>query len=264
MPRSPLAPTIDQLLELVPESDRCIVLTARRSVHGAASDGHLVVQVPDDVLDFTADKPLSKFPPQVASVVERECLVGRLDPGEWLSIVIDTSDYQSLIRARVADYLYPRSVYEASSWLPSWLEPAVFRDVITVALQLKNIPKERRTGSMLVVGDPSEVRPYAQRCEFVTFGTIKRDDRQVGSPEARQLIRKLAPVDHVYLVDTHGYLHSLVEYIFPPEGPQALGLGSRHTSAAALSAAVDVVAVTVQGSTGTIRAYHKGEPKIVI
>ncbi|MGD2114409.1 MAG: diadenylate cyclase, partial [Acidobacteriota bacterium] len=97
------------------------------------------------------------------------------------------------------------------------------------------------------------------RCEYVGFDSLEPAHRHAGHPAAQELIRKLAPVDHVYLLDREGSLVALLEYIFPPGGPRAVGLGSRHTSAAALSANTDVVVFTVQGSTGKIRAYRGGE-----
>lgn len=200
----------------------------------------------------------------VVETIERAYLADEVGFDETISVIIDGDGLTSLLRGTVSGFLLPPLDDGALSGLPDWLQVDVLRDVLMVMLQLRAIPKHRRVGSMLIVGEPNVVRKYAVECEYVKFDSLKPEHRHASHPAAQDLIRKLASVDHVYLLDQKGNLISLLEYIFPPGGPRALGLGSRHTSAAALSANCDVVVFTVQGSTGKIRAYRSGEVALQI
>jgi DNA integrity scanning protein DisA with diadenylate cyclase activity len=87
------------------------------------------------------------------------------------------------------------------------------------------------------------------------FEREQYEHRHISHLGAQEFIRKIATVDHVNLIDADGHLISMLEYIFPASGARVfLGLGSRHTSAAALSEACDAVVFTVQGSIGAIHA----------
>lgn len=257
---------LNELLQTLPAGEPVIVVTQDDGWEPADADGRVVTKRIVEARDLSpGDRlPLDAHFSVVLEAIEQEYLKGEVSIDQTVWVVVDGSGLTTTLRGTVGGFLLPPLDRAASSKLPEWLQIDVLRDVLMIMLQLRAIPKHRRVGSMLIVGDPAVVRPLAVECEYVKFDTLEPAHRRVGHPAAKELIRKLASVDHVYLVDPEGNLVSLLEYIFPPGGPRALGLGSRHTSAAALSANCDVVVFTVQGSTGKIRAYRGGEVALQI
>lgn len=254
---------LEELLRTLPAGEPVIVVThdAAWEPPGGGENGRAVTKRTVEAADLSpGDRlPLDCHFSLVVETIERAFLDGEVGVDETVSVIVDGAGLTTTLRGTVGGFLLPPLDGGTLSGLPGWLRVDVLRDVLMIMLQLRAIPKHRRVGSMLIVGDPDLVRPFAVECEYVKFDTLEAEHRRVGHPAAQELIRKLASVDHVYLVDQDGNLVSLLEYIFPPGGPRALGLGSRHTSAAALSANSDVVVFTVQGSTGKIRAYRGGE-----
>jgi len=251
---------LESLLSAVPDGEKVIVLTCD-AVFEESSDGSNVSRrhVPVESLSSDRRLPVDCHVAVVLDAVEDEFLKGRVTMEDMVSVFIDSPVLTTSLRGRVSDFLLPRLDDGTLGRLPSWLSMGVLRDVLMVMFQLRSIPKHRRVGSMLIIGDAEEILPLSVKCDYITFDSIAEEQRHIRHPGAQELIRKIASIDHVYMVDRRGYLVAMLEYIFPPGGPRALGLGSRHTSAAALSANCDVVVFTVQGSTGTIRAYHAGD-----
>ena len=93
-----------------------------------------------------------------------------------------------------------------------------------------------------------------------------RAKRNVLDPELEETIKEFATIDGAFVITGDGYIESAGVYLRStvPGVELPAGLGARHQSAAAITAATAAIAVTVSESTGTVTVYHGGKILIEI
>ncbi len=117
------------------------------------------------------------------------------------------------------------------------------------------------TGTILVVGDSTAVMEKSRQLTLNPFAGMSEVDRNCLDPPIRDAIKTFAVLDGAFIIREDGvvlaagrYLQAVSKSISLP-----MGLGARHSAAAAVTTATKAVAITVSQTTGTVRFFKGGE-----
>lgn len=143
----------------------------------------------------------------------------------------------------------------------------VFERILAIAIELGNEGREGKpVGTIFVIGDLENVMKNSEQMIFNPFHGYPAEERNVLDPRLKETIKEFAMIDGAFLISGTGFVESAGAYLrsnVPPE-MLARGLGTRHQSAAGITAATGAVAVVVSQSTGNITVYHQGKKLIEI
>jgi len=145
------------------------------------------------------------------------------------------------------------------------VRPEVLLRVLSLAIELATEGREGKPiGTMFVVGDSRSVLRYARQLVLNPFHGFSRSLRNLLDPSLAETIKEFAQVDGAFIVQSDGTVQTAGTYLAPRASATRLppGLGTRHTTAAAITAGTGAIAVTVSQSTGTVTVFRKG--KIVL
>ncbi|HVI76410.1 MAG TPA: diadenylate cyclase [Anaeromyxobacteraceae bacterium] len=117
------------------------------------------------------------------------------------------------------------------------------------------------TGTILVVGDSTAVMEQSRQLTLNPFAGMSEADRNCMDPPIRDAIKTFAVLDGAFVIREDGVVLSAGRYlqVFSKDVKLPIGLGARHSAAAAVTRATKAVAVTVSQTTGTVRFFKEGE-----
>lgn len=147
----------------------------------------------------------------------------------------------------------------------SRVQPDTFSQVIDIAVSLGREGREgNRVGTTLVLGDADNVLKYSQPLVLNPFKGYEDAERSVFDPGVVETIKEFAAIDGAFLIREDGIVEAAGVFLRSPLAGDELprGLGTRHASAAAITAATRAIAVTVSQSTGNVTVY--GEGKVLV
>lgn len=146
--------------------------------------------------------------------------------------------------------------------LTGGVRPEVFERLLGIAVTLGNEGREGRPiGTTFVIGDVEMVLKHSSQMILNPFRGYPREERNVLDPKLEETIKEFAAIDGAFVVTGDGFVECAGVYLRStvPGGGLPSGLGARHQSAAAITAATRAVAITVSESTGTVTVYHGGK-----
>ena len=146
--------------------------------------------------------------------------------------------------------------------LTEHIRRVVFQQVLTIALELAQQGREsKRVGALLVVGDHKEVQKYCQQNIIIPFKGYTEKQRNILSNRMKDTVKEFSTIDGAFVIKGNGVIVSAGTTLRPnisgEELPQALG--TRHSTAAAITASTKSIAITLSESTGTVRVWRKGQ-----
>ncbi len=117
------------------------------------------------------------------------------------------------------------------------------------------------TGTILVVGDATAVMEKSRQLTLNPFAGISEAERNCLDPPIRDAIKTFAVLDGAFVIREDGVVLSAGRYlqVVSKDVKVPMGLGARHTAAAAVTRETRAVAVTVSQTTGTVRFFKEGE-----
>jgi diadenylate cyclase len=117
------------------------------------------------------------------------------------------------------------------------------------------------TGTILVVGDSTAVMEQSRQLTLNPFAGMAEAERNCMDPPIRDAIKTFAVLDGAFVIREDGVVLSAGRYlqVFSKDVKLPIGLGARHSAAAAVTRATKAVAVTVSQTTGTVRFFKEGE-----
>lgn len=142
------------------------------------------------------------------------------------------------------------------------VDHTVFDQVIRLAIGIANEGREGHpVGTIFVLGDTREVLKHVEQMIINPFKGHAEESRQILNAGVQESIKELAQLDGAFVIKSNGVVETAGAYISAKMVPSALpsGLGARHYSAAAITAATNAVAVTVSQSTGDIYIFKGGQ-----
>jgi hypothetical protein len=138
----------------------------------------------------------------------------------------------------------------------------VVEGIIHVAMEIGAEGYEGHpTGTILVVGDATAVMEKSRQLTLNPFAGMSEADRNCLDPPIRDAIKTFAVLDGAFVIREDGVVLSAGRYlqVVSKDVKVPMGLGARHTAAAAVTRETKAVAITVSQTTGTVRFFKEGE-----
>jgi diadenylate cyclase len=117
------------------------------------------------------------------------------------------------------------------------------------------------TGTILVVGDATAVMEKSRQLTLNPFQGMSETDRNCLDPPIRDAIKTFAVLDGAFVIREDGVVLAAGRYlqVSAKDVQVPMGLGARHSAAAAVTSETKAVAITVSQTTGTVRVFKEGE-----
>jgi DNA integrity scanning protein DisA with diadenylate cyclase activity len=141
-----------------------------------------------------------------------------------------------------------------------WCRLEVLDPILDLAIEIAREGREgRRIGTLFTVGDASGVLRASRPLILDPLAGHVGDATRINSAGLRGTVKELAQLDGAFVIDRDGVVVAACRYLDAPAGglDLPLGLGSRHIAGAAISRALDVIAVVVSESA-VVRVFYQG------
>jgi DNA integrity scanning protein DisA with diadenylate cyclase activity len=144
----------------------------------------------------------------------------------------------------------------------SEVDHTIFDQLVCLAVELGNEGREGApVGTIFVLGDTREVLKHVEQMIINPFKGHVEKNRQILNPEVQEGMKELSQLDGAFIIRPNGVIETAGAYIAAKLVPEALpqGLGARHYSAAAITAATKAIAITISQSTGDVHIFKDGQ-----
>lgn len=138
----------------------------------------------------------------------------------------------------------------------------VFEAVLKIAMEISSEGREGRAiGTAFIMGDAASVMAKSRQLILNPFQGYKREERLVTDQDIRGNIKEFAQLDGVFVISGDGAVEAAGRYITIDTGLVKIpkGMGTRHSSVAALTQATQSIGVVVSQSGGVIRIFRGGK-----
>lgn len=142
------------------------------------------------------------------------------------------------------------------------VDHTVFDQLVRLAIGIANEGREGHSvGTIFVLGDTKDVLKHVEQMIINPFKGHAEEDRQILNPGVQETIKELAQLDGAFIIKSNGVVETAGAYISAQMVPTSLpqGLGARHYSAAAITAATHAIAITISQSTGDVYIFREGQ-----
>jgi diadenylate cyclase len=144
----------------------------------------------------------------------------------------------------------------------SEVDHSVFNQLVRLAIEISSEGREGRpVGTIFILGDTREVLKHVEQMIINPFKGHSEEKRQILDPNVRETIKELSQLDGAFIIRPNGVVETAGAYIAAQMVPESLppGLGARHYSAAAITAASNAITITVSQSTGNVHIFKGGQ-----
>jgi len=138
----------------------------------------------------------------------------------------------------------------------------VFEEIIKIAMEISSEGREGRAiGTAFILGDEANVMAKSRQLILNPFQGYKKEERLIADPDIRGNIKEFAQLDGVFVISGDGAVEAAGRYITLDTGMVKIpkGMGTRHSSVAAITQATLSIGVVVSQSGGTIRIFRGGK-----
>jgi DNA integrity scanning protein DisA with diadenylate cyclase activity len=116
-------------------------------------------------------------------------------------------------------------------------------------------------GTIFVLGDSTAVMEKSKQLTINPFQGISEAERNVLDPRIREALKNFAVLDGAFVIREDGVVLAAGRYL--QVGSESvdlpLGLGARHSAAAAITVETRAIAISVSQSSGTVRVFKEGQ-----
>ncbi len=121
-------------------------------------------------------------------------------------------------------------------------------------------------GTLFVIGDTENVLARSKQIVLNPFQGYSEQERNLYNPEFRQAIRAFTMLDGAFVVREDGVVLSAGRYLESSDSniKVPLGLGSRHSAAAAITKETRSIAIVVSETSGAVRIFKDGQMHLEI
>lgn len=135
--------------------------------------------------------------------------------------------------------------------------------MVDIAFDLGTSGREGKSvGTTFIIGDTERVLHSSHQAVFNPFKGYRREELYITIPEVVESIKELAQIDGAILISEDGCAVAAGRHLDITSASNAIlsrGLGSRHRSAAGITAQTSAVAIVVSASTGKITIFEQGK-----
>ncbi|HNQ24608.1 MAG TPA: diadenylate cyclase [Phycisphaerae bacterium] len=145
--------------------------------------------------------------------------------------------------------------------LTEHIRRVVFERALTLSLELANEGREGKPlGALFVIGDYREVQKYCLPGRINPFKGYTEKERNILDDSMVETLKELAKLDGAFILKGNGVVVSAGTILRPALAGETLppGLGSRHATAAAITASTRSISITISQSTGNVRVWRRG------
>ncbi|VVB95487.1 DisA bacterial checkpoint controller nucleotide-binding protein [uncultured archaeon] len=147
------------------------------------------------------------------------------------------------------------------------VEKAVFEAVLGMAVEIGREGREGHSiGTAFILGDSANIMAKSRQLILNPFAGHSRETRMVSDPEIRDNVKEFAQLDGVFVVSAEGVVEAAGRYITVDTGMVSIprGLGTRHSSVAAITSMTKALGIVVSQSGGVIRIFKGGKIAVTI
>jgi DNA integrity scanning protein DisA with diadenylate cyclase activity len=144
----------------------------------------------------------------------------------------------------------------------SGVQEEIFGAVLGIALEISREGREGHAiGTAFLVGDAGNVMARSRQLVLNPFEGHKREKIKLTDADIGDNIKEFAQLDGVFVVSGDGVVEAAGRYITMDTGMVRIprGLGTRHSSVAAVTLATKALGVVVSQSGGVIRIFKDGK-----
>jgi DNA integrity scanning protein DisA with diadenylate cyclase activity len=137
----------------------------------------------------------------------------------------------------------------------------VFEIVIKIAIEISTEGREGRSiGTAFLVGDSANVLAKSKQLVLNPFKGYVKEERMITNPDICENIKEFAQLDGVFVISGDGVVEAAGRYITIDTGNVKIqkGLGTRHSSVAAMTYSTESIGIVVSQSGGVIRVFRHG------
>lgn len=152
----------------------------------------------------------------------------------------------------------PESVAALAGDLPI----EVVKAVLDLAVHIGHEGREGDSvGTLFVLGDSEKVLANSRVMTYDPFRGYSEREKNICNPDNKEGVKEVSQMDGAFIIQEDGVILSGCRYITADVKGLTLpkGLGARHVAAAAVTKHSKAIAVAVSESTGTVRAFKRGE-----
>lgn len=152
----------------------------------------------------------------------------------------------------------PESVAALAGDLPI----EVVKAVLDLAVHIGHEGREGDSvGTLFVLGDSEKVLAHSRVMTYDPFRGYSEREKNICNPDNKEGVKEVSQMDGAFIIQEDGVILSGCRYITADVKGLTLpkGLGARHVAAAAVTKHSKAIAVAVSESTGTVRAFKRGE-----
>jgi diadenylate cyclase len=176
---------------------------------------------------------------------------------EMLSIGNDITERSSALQ---------ETSLSAAPWISGLLEGTdisedVFEEVYSISIELAKEGREGKPiGTTFLVGDAREVLGKSTQLILNPFEGHPTASRNVTSPDVRETIKELSPIDGAFVISGEGVVEAAGRYITIDTSRAAVpkGLGTRHASVAGITQETSALGIVLSQSGGKISLFKDG------
>jgi DNA integrity scanning protein DisA with diadenylate cyclase activity len=168
----------------------------------------------------------------------------------------------TLVRFRIGADGEEEKVRVDTLGLPPEFSSQVVEQLIHLAMEIGAQGFEGHpVGTILVVGDSTAVMEQSRQLTLNPFQGMSEAERNCMDPPIREALKTFAVLDGAFVIREDGVVLAAGRYLQATSGRTRvpMGLGARHSAAAAMTAETRAVTITVSQTTGTVRVFKEGE-----
>ncbi|MCZ7394263.1 MAG: diadenylate cyclase [Candidatus Methanoperedens sp.] len=138
----------------------------------------------------------------------------------------------------------------------------IFETVLKIAIEISTEGREgRAVGTAFIIGDTANVMAKSRQLVLNPFEGHKREERIITDTETLNNIKEFAQLDGVFVISGDGVVEAAGRYITIDTGVAKIprGLGTRHSSVAAITSVTGAIGIVVSQSGGIIRVFRDGK-----
>ncbi len=154
------------------------------------------------------------------------------------------------------------SAFDASSLLNGTaVSESILGEVLSIAIEISREGREGHAiGTAFIVGDSANVLARSRQLVLNPFEGHSREERIITDPDIHDNIKEFAQLDGVFVISADGMVEAAGRYITIDTGMVKIprGLGTRHSSVAAITSVTRSIGIVVSQSGGVIRIFRDG------
>lgn len=146
--------------------------------------------------------------------------------------------------------------------LTDGIQPSVLEAGITIASKIGRAARRgKRVGAILMLGDSLQVMEGSRQLIPNPFKGHEDDLRRLTNPAMHDTLIELAKLDGAFVIRGDGFIQSAAVFLATGESELQIpvGLGTRHTAAAAVTARTNATAIIVSATDGNVRVFANGK-----